>query len=41
MKIISKDLLDETTAKAKINPRLRINYNFHENLNDQIGRAHV
>lgn len=38
MKIISKDLLDETTAKAKINPRLRINYNFHENLNDPLNR---
>lgn len=31
MKIINEQLLDETTARAKQSPRLRMNYNFHEN----------
>lgn len=30
MKIIHTALLDETTAKAKASPRLRMNYNFHD-----------
>lgn len=38
MKVINKQLLDETTAKAKINPRLRMNYNFHEKLEDPVNR---
>ena len=38
MKLINKQLLDETTAKAKVAPRLRMNYNFHEDLNDPINR---
>lgn len=28
MKIINEQLLDETTARAKQSPRLRMNYNF-------------
>lgn len=38
MKLINKQLLDETTAKAKAAPRLRMNYNFHDDLNDPINR---
>ena len=38
MKIIDKQLLDETTERAKASPRLRINYNFHETLDDPINR---
>ena len=38
MKLIDKKLLDETTAKAKQSPRLRMNYNFHEKLDDPINR---
>lgn len=38
MKLITEQLLDETTAKAKINPRLRMNYNFHEELDDPVNR---
>lgn len=32
MKIINKALLDETTRRAKENPRLRMNYNLHDSL---------
>jgi cupin fold WbuC family metalloprotein len=38
MVIINKQLLDETTARAKISPRLRMNYNFHEALDDPLNR---
>jgi hypothetical protein len=38
MKLIDKRLLDETTARAKQSPRLRMNYNFHESLDDPINR---
>lgn len=38
MKRIDQKLLDETTEKAKQSPRLRMNYNFHEHLNDPINR---
>lgn len=38
MKLITEHLLDETTAKAKANPRLRMNYNFHEELDDPVNR---
>ena len=34
MKLIDEKLLDETTQKAKQSPRLRMNYNFHETLDD-------
>ena len=36
MKIINEQLLDETQAKALQSPRLRMNYNFHERLDDPI-----
>lgn len=32
MKIINKDLLDEITRQVKESPRLRMNYNLHDNL---------
>ena len=38
MKLIDKKLLDETTAKAKQSPRLRMNYNFHEKPDDPVNR---
>ncbi|MDR3260370.1 MAG: WbuC family cupin fold metalloprotein [Tannerella sp.] len=38
MKLINEPLLDETTAKAKNAPRLRMNFNFHEDLNDPVNR---
>lgn len=38
MKLIDKKLLDETTERAKQSPRLRMNYNFHESLDDPINR---
>ncbi|MDR2915066.1 MAG: WbuC family cupin fold metalloprotein [Tannerella sp.] len=38
MKLIDKKLLDETTEKAKLSPRLRMNHNFHESLDDPINR---
>ncbi|MDR1500035.1 MAG: WbuC family cupin fold metalloprotein [Tannerellaceae bacterium] len=30
MKVINRQLLDETSGRAKLSPRLRMNYNFHE-----------
>ena len=38
MKIIDDALLDETQAKALRSPRLRMNHNFHERLDDPINR---
>lgn len=38
MKIIDEQLLDETQAKAKLSPRLRMNHNFHETLDAPINR---
>lgn len=38
MKLIDEKLLNETTEKAKQSPRLRMNYNFHESLDDPINR---
>jgi cupin fold WbuC family metalloprotein len=34
MKIIDTTLLDKITAQANESPRLRMNYNFHQSLND-------
>lgn len=30
--IIDKNLLDQVSAQAKASPRLRMNYNFHQSL---------
>lgn len=38
MKIIDTRLLDNVSAKAKEPPRLRMNYNFHQNLDDKCHR---
>ena len=35
---IDSQLLDKTSAKAKTSPRRRMNYNFHENLDDKLQR---
>ena len=32
MKLITEELLNEVTAQAKANPRLRMNYNLHDSL---------
>lgn len=38
MKIIDLSLLDIVSAEAKESPRLRINYNFHQSLEDKCHR---
>lgn len=38
MKIIDERLLDEISLQAKESPRLRMNYNFHEDLGDKCQR---
>lgn len=38
MKIIDKFLLDKVSAEAKEFPRLRMNYNFHQSLEDKCHR---
>lgn len=38
MKIIDKNLLDRTTALAKESPRLRMNHNFHDQLDNPLNR---
>ena len=36
--VIDKKILDELTASAKALPRLRMNYNFHQSLEDKCHR---
>ena len=36
--IINKELLDQVSARAKESPRLRMNYNFHQSLEDKCHR---
>ena len=38
MKVIDKCLLDEVSVKAKASPRLRMNHNFHQSLEDKCHR---
>ena len=38
MKVIDKNQLDELSAQAKSSPRLRMNYNFHQSLDDKCHR---
>ena len=38
MKIIDKDLLDTVSNEAKESPRLRMNYNFHQSLDEKCHR---
>ena len=35
MKVIDAKLLDKVSAEAKESPRLRMNYNFHQSLEDK------
>ncbi len=36
--VIDKNLLDEVSEKAKTSPRLRMNYNFHQSLDEKCHR---
>ncbi len=38
MKTIDKNLLDELSSAAKASPRLRMNYNFHQSLDEKCHR---
>ena len=38
MKVIDLELLDMVSSKAKESPRLRMNYNFHQSLEDKCHR---
>ena len=38
MRIIDEELLNEVCSEAKVSPRLRINYNFHQSLEDKCHR---
>ena len=38
MKLIDKQLLDKVSAQAKESERLRMNYNFHQSLEDKCHR---
>lgn len=38
MKIINQALLDKVSSEAKESPRLRMNYNFHQSLDEKCHR---
>ena len=38
MEKINKELLDSVSEKAKVSPRLRMNYNFHKSLDEKCHR---
>ncbi|MDD2436569.1 MAG: WbuC family cupin fold metalloprotein [Massilibacteroides sp.] len=38
MKVIDKQLLDQTSEAAKLSPRLRMNHNFHDDTTDPLNR---
>lgn len=38
MKLLNKTKIDEMLAAAKENPRLRVNFNFHDDLNETVNR---
>ena len=38
MEIIDQSLLNKVSAEAKVSPRLRMNYNFHQSLDDKCHR---
>jgi cupin fold WbuC family metalloprotein len=38
MKIINEELLNEVSQQAKESPRLRMNYNFHQSLDEKCQR---
>ena len=41
MMLIDNRLLDEVTAKAKVSPRLRMNYNLHDSFDSKAQRLFV
>lgn len=38
VRVINKNLLDEVSSQAKTSPRLRMNYNFHQSLDEKCHR---
>lgn len=38
MKVIEKSLLDKVSSEAKVSPRHRMNYNFHQSLDEKCHR---
>nr|WP_302830116.1 WbuC family cupin fold metalloprotein [uncultured Bacteroides sp.] len=38
MKLITEELLNKVTSQAKVNPRLRMNYNFHASMDEPVHR---
>lgn len=36
LKIVNQFLLDQVISEAKVSPRLRMNYNFHTDLGDNV-----
>ena len=36
--VIDKDLLDKVSEQARVSPRLRMNYNFHQSLDEKCHR---
>ena len=38
MKIIDQDLITKVSAEAKESPRLRMNYNFHQSLDEKCNK---
>lgn len=38
LKVVSKEVLDELSQKAKNSPRARINHNYHNEFDDPINR---
>ena len=38
MRVIDEELLNEVSERAKSSPRLRMNYNFHQSLDDKCHR---
>lgn len=38
LQLLDQQLIDTTSAKAKVSPRLRMNYNFHPTLDDKVQR---
>lgn len=38
MKVIDQTLLDKVSTEAKVSPRLRMNYNFHQSMKDKCHR---
>ena len=37
--VIDSELLDKVSEQAKHSPRLRMNYNFHQSLDEKVGQG--